>query len=602
MPSVVALVSRAVFEKMVPKDVAVGHVVATDRYVSSQPAFARLGPGDALFLVTVRPPDEALWLVAVLEGVQRKGDAWVGAVNTTPITAITGAFTAKPGRLGMSLQTPRVLAAADVAKLRGGAATPAVAEYRSQVAATPAAARAERQARSAARGAEVLRLVNHRRPFAMLDALPAAQRAQLTRLTRQNRAGKPSALVAHEDWAPMELVDVLDVASNTVTHQLYVWPWGSGELFVHDTTERAGVIIQHGFDQEVDDQPFRAALAAAYARAQPRLAETVDFQLDKPRPPTPAEIEDKDAATAAAAYARLAEALGPSDERYRDYAALTPAQQATIRAVFKSTLVQLITSRHDLRALGLPPECRLRSWCGHSPASELEQRAGRWPVWKWLLEARARRVTDAAAIEAITTARPRPAWPEIARMACEPFYDYGFWGELLLYEGGARVAGPEQARMVELLAQLVDESANDAAVGFADRVKRDKVEPHVWSQALAAIAASALARRAARTGASVGKQLAPLAKQAGALFASAADRAAAPVEAKPAKAVPGKAKLAAPAKATPAKAKPIKAKLAAPAEATPAKVTPAKPTAAKAKRAKPAVVRKARVPRRRAGR
>jgi hypothetical protein len=533
MPSVLAIISKAVFEKMVPKGVAVGDVVATDRYVSSQAAFAQLGKGDALFLVTVRPPKEALWLVAVLSGVKRKGDAWVGAANQTPIQDITklikqlkfatgSGITAKPGALGMSLQTPRVLTEDDVALLRGAKASPAVSAYRAEVAATPAAARARAEGKRAAKGAEVLRLVNHRRPFAILGQLGPAQRAQLTQLTRQNRAGKPERLVNHEDWAPMELVDVLDVASGAVTHQLYVWPWGSGELFVTDTTHSAGTIIQHGFALEIEDRPFRAALAAAYARASPALAETVDFQLDKPPAPTADEVESANAKAASAAYQRLVTALGVSQERYRVFEALTAAQQATIRDVFGKTIIELITSRHDVGALGLPPVVRLRSWCGHDGQTELEQLAGVWPVWKWLMAARLGEVTEAQAVEALTASKARAALPEIAWMACHPFYDYGLWGEVLQYEGGTRVAGPAQAKMAALLGRLVDEASPDAAVGFARRVKQEKVEKHVWGQARAAIAASALARAAARTGKPIPATFAPLVTQAGALLAPAA--------------------------------------------------------------------------------
>jgi hypothetical protein len=74
MSSVLAIVSKAVFEKMVSKGVAVGDLVKTDCYVSNQAAFAQLGKGDALFLVTATGAD----------------------------------ITAKKGALGMSLQTPRL--------------------------------------------------------------------------------------------------------------------------------------------------------------------------------------------------------------------------------------------------------------------------------------------------------------------------------------------------------------------------------------------------------------------------------------------------------------------------------------------------------------
>lgn len=125
-----AIVSKAVFEKMVPKGVAVGHRVETDRYTSTNKIFATLADGGALFLVTVRPPDERLWLVAIVEEPKLVKDAWVGAMNTTPITDVTAVLPkltlesgqgikAKKGALGMSLQTPRVLTAQDDALLRG---------------------------------------------------------------------------------------------------------------------------------------------------------------------------------------------------------------------------------------------------------------------------------------------------------------------------------------------------------------------------------------------------------------------------------------------------------------------------------------------------
>ncbi len=131
MPSVLAIISQAVFAKLAPKGVAVGDVLDVDRYTSNHAAFAQLGRGDAIFVVTVRPPDERLWLVAILEEPERKASAWVAAGSTTTIADISSAIrtlkfasgtgiTAKQGALGMSLQTPRVLTAEDVALLRAG--------------------------------------------------------------------------------------------------------------------------------------------------------------------------------------------------------------------------------------------------------------------------------------------------------------------------------------------------------------------------------------------------------------------------------------------------------------------------------------------------
>ena len=83
----------------------------------------------------MRPPDESLWLVTILESPTFDGETWNAAKNVVPIrdiadikdklkfTSGTG-ISAKKGALGMSLQTPRVLTDADVALLRGGASAP----------------------------------------------------------------------------------------------------------------------------------------------------------------------------------------------------------------------------------------------------------------------------------------------------------------------------------------------------------------------------------------------------------------------------------------------------------------------------------------------
>ncbi len=132
MSSVLAIVSKALFDKMVPKGIALGAVVDTNQYVSNNKTFDGLTRGGAIFLVTVRPPDEKLWLVGILENPTKKKDTWSvsGGANEAPLTDITSAIKslrfesgsgikAKKGTLGMSLQTPRALTEADVKLLRG---------------------------------------------------------------------------------------------------------------------------------------------------------------------------------------------------------------------------------------------------------------------------------------------------------------------------------------------------------------------------------------------------------------------------------------------------------------------------------------------------
>ncbi len=106
----------------------VGQVWSTDKYASTHASLRPLQEGGHIFLVTVRPPDEALWLVAVLMDVKFVKDGWASSANAAAITDITSlkskikfangaGITAAKGKLGMSLQTPRALSMEDTALL-----------------------------------------------------------------------------------------------------------------------------------------------------------------------------------------------------------------------------------------------------------------------------------------------------------------------------------------------------------------------------------------------------------------------------------------------------------------------------------------------------
>jgi hypothetical protein len=134
--SVLAIISKAIFEvdgRLGGRLAGVGDTVPLSRYVSKNKGLAPVASGGALFLVTVRPPDESLWLVAVLESPKHDGEVWTSAPNTVPVADISGikekirfanntGISAKKGALGMSLQTPRVLSDLDVALLRAAGA------------------------------------------------------------------------------------------------------------------------------------------------------------------------------------------------------------------------------------------------------------------------------------------------------------------------------------------------------------------------------------------------------------------------------------------------------------------------------------------------
>jgi hypothetical protein len=127
MPDMLAIISKAVFEKEAAGRKP-GDVLPLDRYRSGSRHLDPLRSGGRLFLVTVRPPKEALWLVAVLEGLKFQDDEWHAQPNRVLITDITAlipkirfesgkGITAAKGALGMSLQTPRALSSEDAALL-----------------------------------------------------------------------------------------------------------------------------------------------------------------------------------------------------------------------------------------------------------------------------------------------------------------------------------------------------------------------------------------------------------------------------------------------------------------------------------------------------
>ena len=145
MPDLIAIVAKGVFEQEAKKGgklLAPGQVFATDRYVSKNKALAPLAQGGRLVLVTVRPPNERLWLVAILDNPTfgpdpaTKVDMWRAPLpNATPITDITAlrktmklatgkGLSQDKGALGMSLQTPRALAPEDMVAILDALAGP----------------------------------------------------------------------------------------------------------------------------------------------------------------------------------------------------------------------------------------------------------------------------------------------------------------------------------------------------------------------------------------------------------------------------------------------------------------------------------------------
>lgn len=135
MTDLLLIISKAHFEAE-HRNAKEGDALAFKKYGSTHATIEQVKGGGSLFLVTVRPPDERLWLVGELVNPTHDGHDWKAPpsdLTVRDITALIPKFTfsngkglaPKKGALGMSLQTPRVLTAEDVAMLRGGAAVAA---------------------------------------------------------------------------------------------------------------------------------------------------------------------------------------------------------------------------------------------------------------------------------------------------------------------------------------------------------------------------------------------------------------------------------------------------------------------------------------------
>jgi len=57
-------------------------VLGFKQYLSTHAALEPLRGGGSLFLVTVRPPDERLWLIGELVGPKHDGKAWNSKAST----------------------------------------------------------------------------------------------------------------------------------------------------------------------------------------------------------------------------------------------------------------------------------------------------------------------------------------------------------------------------------------------------------------------------------------------------------------------------------------------------------------------------------------
>lgn len=334
--------------------------------------------------------------------------------------------------------------------------------YQNAVEQVPAAKHARAQAGAAAARGQTLRFENHRRPFTMLAKLPAKQRKQLQLLATNNDAGAIAKLVDNDDWNSMELVDVVDIVSGATTHELYLWPYGSGRLYAHDSTTAVASIIQHAYEATPGDLPLRTALAAAYATAKPKLRELVDFRLDwQPPASAPGVAEYR------VALKKMVAMLDRSHEGIRRFAEFSAKQRAAIRDV--------VTSMPDdegggwyFTQFGIPAKVAMRRWAGLEAGGVFETPAGKWPVWKWLVAALHDQVTPATAIAAITKVLDAAHVMKLCT-ATSIDDDYEVFGDHGGHRHGEIRASAHALNALRLLGGLLDASGDDAAVTLAKR-------------------------------------------------------------------------------------------------------------------------------------
>ncbi|MBW2732113.1 MAG: TIGR02996 domain-containing protein, partial [Deltaproteobacteria bacterium] len=280
MSSVMAIISKKIFEQQAKQNgvlAGLGDVLPLDRYLSANKRLEPLTAGGTLFLVTVRPGEE-LWLVAMLEQPRFKDTCWEATANTIPMTNVSAAIgglrfdtgkgiTAKPGALGMSLQTPRVLTDEDVALLRGAPAPKPKAKTKAQTT-KPTAKPKQKNARA--------------EPSAHVPVPSTGSRFLLDAL-KQVQAGDTIGALQPllEAWGEdrsSEVAELIDRASEEVTRSL---PPVVGKAATQDALQIAWLDAAAAKHPE-DLGRLLAALAGSVSRERQRV-ELLDLFPPDPR-------------------------------------------------------------------------------------------------------------------------------------------------------------------------------------------------------------------------------------------------------------------------------------------------------------------------------
>ncbi len=545
--SVLAIVAKNVFEKdarVGGKLLGAGEVWPAAGYASASPALARLSTGGSLYLVTVRPGDR-LWLVAVLRSPTCHGGGWTAPANAIPIRDISAlrdqlrfasgkGLTADPGKLARALQTPRALAAGDIAALEAAIGAGPAAEAAGITAdVTPG-----------------LELASYRR---------RKRWSSMTATERKTLAAVADELAtAEEDGEDtFELLDVRDPASAAKVYLFALWPFGSGVLVDVRTRQVVADVAQHHFAARGDDR-LRQQLGAAWERQREALGvrETVSFapgagETTRPTPPVAAanvdtvlaRIEAMRAAVrqgaradASALWALVTEAIDLTQRRLLPLRRLFELDETTRAAL------ELIHEGYDPAAsmlinAGLPPSMGsgwrkdptrdpgdLARFLGHAPRGPLDQPVAfggaEHPAWALLSDALFELRSRDEVLSALASLAPASATALVRALAlsgprgplCSTFAKPPAGAQL----GSPTAVGAHAQRYLALVLDLAQQ-LEDGGVGVAEEIlaaradwidrwlpqltaRPDMGVPY-WFEQCAALAL--LARAATRSGAAL---------------------------------------------------------------------------------------------------
>jgi hypothetical protein len=228
-----------------------------------------------------------------------------------------------------------------------------------------------------------LTLTNRRLPLSTAIALDSGEKAQLTAVLASEDAGTIARARKDEEWASLELVDVL--REGQLAYRLVLYPFGSGVLYEGNSTKILFDVVQHGIElHEGTPLTLVTELEAAFARDGKKLGirESIDFDApnEKAKPLGPEQIlsvtepkiasrqkltDDEERAVFVALQGEVSAIDGALTA-----ARLTPLGRrlATVMAKGSRFMIQ------HLGTMGLPGEPRaLEVWLGLVQATGLQQ-------------------------------------------------------------------------------------------------------------------------------------------------------------------------------------------------------------------------------------